>query len=361
MAFSIPYGIIRARQLEGTYPGDVGRGAWGISYNRVCFGWGRVDEKCWPRFQSGTEQSDFLRAEPEGIDETAKRHRVRFYERVRSAAQCRKIINHNQTYLESFQKKLLKNGRFTEPDQDVPGYLEMKGAFEITRQFVNAPRGIVLLPPPDAVVVGTHAVPLIRDLKSQKAFEFSNSWGEQWGDHGTGRMPYEFFDQWLVEAWATDESAAELPGGRGIQDLTWDVPDLLGDKLHGLEVYDGDSDERIGWAFAVHRDRHLDVEELFVRPDRRGRGHGSRLAERLLGLAQRLGLPPRAWVTFADCAPGNQPALGSILAKLGLGIERSGVYWAAYRATQAALKPQRFPTCQNPCSSGNGKGSGPDV
>ena len=62
---SVRYGFIRARQLEGTYPGDPKEGIWGISANRVYFGWGMLDENEWPNCNA--DATDFLDQEPPGL------------------------------------------------------------------------------------------------------------------------------------------------------------------------------------------------------------------------------------------------------------------------------------------------------
>jgi Phage integrase family len=62
---SVRYGFIRTRQLEGTYPGDVKQGIWGISANRVYFGWGMLDEN--ERPNCNVVATDFLDQELPGL------------------------------------------------------------------------------------------------------------------------------------------------------------------------------------------------------------------------------------------------------------------------------------------------------
>jgi GNAT superfamily N-acetyltransferase len=215
-------------------------------------------------------------------------------------------------------------------------------AFEVTREFVDAPRGHVTTPAPDAVVLGTHSVYLLEYSDKQNRFEFINSWGPGWGDNGKGYVPSSFIDERMTESWAVDDSPAELLQRPGIQELQWDVRDPLGDRLYGLEIYDGDANERIGWSFVVHRGDHFDIEELYVRPAYRGRRFGGRLTAMVQDLAQRHGHALRAWVPFVDCQEGNRPALARTLLKLGLNIRRSGVRWAAYLALPSKRQPVIF-------------------
>ena len=112
-----------------------------------------------------------------------------------------------------------------------------------------------------------------------------------------------------------------------------------GQVIHGSEVYDGAHDERIAWTLAVHREGFLDVEELFVRPQYRGRGHASQLIEMLLELTAKLKRPLRLWVPFADWTPSNIPAIERIAEKFGLRLFHADVRWAA----AMALDPNTLP------------------
>jgi GNAT superfamily N-acetyltransferase len=332
---SIRYGYIRSRQLEGTYPGDPKEGVWPITSNRIQFGWGMVSESEWPYFGNG----DFLDPEPPGLDRAAKRNRIRRYQRVRNSTEARILLKDNSVVRSRFAGSYASK-RGTRR-------LEIKLAFEITPQFLNAPKGLVATQPPECPVLGTHSVPLMGYSPPQQWFEFANSWRD-WGDAGRGYMPLEYFDERMIDCWATDLAAASFPDGSGIHEIQWDVPDPLGDRVYGTEVYDGDADERIGWSFAVHRGDHLDVEEFYVRPVYRRQGHGARLAKMLIDLSQKKELPLRAWIPFADCEEANRPALANIMLKLGLGVRPSGVRWAAYRAIPSKKRLITFSSIEVP-------------
>jgi hypothetical protein len=62
------YGFVRARQLEGTYPGDPQTGVWPITAARVHFGWGAPPEEMWPR----NHAFRWPPSEPSGLDIAAK-------------------------------------------------------------------------------------------------------------------------------------------------------------------------------------------------------------------------------------------------------------------------------------------------
>jgi len=82
------YGFVRARQLEGTYPGDKSTGTWSITPLRVLCGWGAVTEDEWP------SPSDWPPNEPPELDAKAKARRLHHYQRVRSVGECCVVLGH---------------------------------------------------------------------------------------------------------------------------------------------------------------------------------------------------------------------------------------------------------------------------
>ncbi len=315
---SSQYNFVRSRQLEGTYPGEPETGVWPISPLRVLFGWGTVTDADWPRTIS---RETWPPPEPPGLDAKAKSKRLYHYQRIRSAYQCCITLGH---------------------------LLPVTAAFEITEQWFNAEDGVIRMPGPGEEIVGSHCVSLIGFDHLRSCFVFANSWGETWGNRGLGLLPFEFFDKYLVSAW-TLRGVGSLPDFypcESVQTISWGGLDFLGnslhggDLIHGREVYDGSNDERIGWTFAVHRDGFLDVEELFVRPQYRGHGHGSQLLEMLLALAADLKRPLRLWVPFADWTPENIPLVERVVEKLGLSLFHANVRWAAAMALDPAALPR---------------------
>jgi len=225
--------------------------------------------------------------------------------------------------------------------------LPVNAAFEITDQWFSARNGVIDMPRSEEPIVGSHCVALLGFDRLHFGFVFVNSWGKRWGNRGLGLLPLDYFDKYLVSAWAS-HGIGPLPNYfkcHGIGTVSWWALDCLGNSLHGgdgvhgREVYDGTNDERIGWTFAVHREGFLDVEELFVRPQYRGHGHGSQLVEMLLELAAKLKRPLRLWVPFADWTPSNLAVVERIVKKLGLRLFHADVRWAA----AMALDPSTFP------------------
>jgi hypothetical protein len=81
---SARYGFVRARQLEGTFPGDKATGTWPITGQRVFYGWGSPPEESWPY------SSDWPPEEPPDIELIAKKYRHYWqYRRVRTIAECK--------------------------------------------------------------------------------------------------------------------------------------------------------------------------------------------------------------------------------------------------------------------------------
>ena len=304
MQLSGKYVDIRARQLEGTYPGDPRDGVWAISAQRIMAGWGIPSEEDWLRRPSIEEWPP---TEPPGIDAQAKANRIHHYQRVRTAKQCYRVLSRP---------------------------LPVSVAIEITEQWFDAPGGVIELPKSRDEVIDAHCFCIVGYSREKGGFTFVNSWGQKWGDGGFGVLPVGYFDQYLIEAWAASGlRPMPTPYHVGTEVLRWESPDLVceGMKQFGVEIRDTGRDERIGWAFAVLRDGYLDVEELFVKPQYRRHGYGRQLAENVRQLSWHVGRSVRLWVPFADYEPNNFPALARIAETLGVEFAESGVRWAALK------------------------------
>ena len=297
---SVIYNYVRSLQLEGSYPEDAG--SWPITGFRVQKGWG------WPleaEFRYPKPGDPWPPAEPPGIDLLAKRNRVFCYHRVRTVGDC---------------------------ELEMATGSPVVASFEISDQWSVAPNGKVTMPKSDCPY--GHCVVLDGYDRSLREILFRNSWGENWGDHGRGAMPYEYFDHHVTEAWVLDATESVVPFDPvdGIGEYRWgrQISDGI---LHGAEFYDSRADERMAWAFARPAGGLLDVEELYVRPAFRGRGYGRRLCRMLRDLADELSLPLRIWVPHVDCAGANIACVQKIAGHLGLHLTQSGVRWAACKGT----------------------------
>jgi GNAT superfamily N-acetyltransferase len=311
----VMYGFLRARQLEGTLPGERETGVWPITGSRIGYGWGAIYVQDWPDAGNG---EDWPPTEPEGLDRVAKRMRAGYYQRVRSLEDCKQAI--------------------------AVGHIPLVSV-RITEAWFHAERGVIPDPVDHEQIIGSHAIGLVGYDDASRTISFANSWGRDWGDGGFGAFSYDYYADRSIETWvhtvgsltwalarrAVQSSKRDDPGVPDVRELAWGVRDVLrGGTLHGCEVYDLANDERIGWAFAVERDGFLDIEELFVRPAFRRRGYAGKLTQILVMRSAALNLPLRLWVSYADCGPENRAALDGTLRRLGLHLRNSPFRWAAY-------------------------------
>jgi roadblock/LC7 domain-containing protein len=299
---SVMYCFVRSRQLEGTYSLGPEVGTWIVTSMRIMRGWGCPPETAWPY---STEH--WPPQEPYAIDALAKESRIVAYQRVRNSSECK-------TALASMHA--------------------VSAAFDITEQWFSAINGMIEMPASNAVIAGSHTVCILGYDDNSGLFTFQNSWGAEWGDEGLGYLSYSFFDEYFSEAWIQF-----LPyNGRRrssvqpmVLEIEWGVKDVFGGVLHGVELYDSERDECIGWAFTVCRDGFLDIEELFVRPMFRGTNNGNILTRMLRELAARIGLPLRLWVAHADLDQANLAIMGKIVKRLSLNLVSSDVQWAGLK------------------------------
>lgn len=292
------YPWVRARQLEGTWPGSQETGVCLSTNMRVMKGWGSVKEELWP-----DDGKSWPLIEPQEIDLQAKSDRIGAYQRVNTVEEC---------------KNALLN------------YGAVLASFEIDDSWFQAPKGVIP-PPNNQPITGVHCVCLVGYDNRKRRFIFPNTWGAGWGRHGLGFLPYSYFPSRFVEGWIVTllRSRTEQSSSSEIEIHTWGFKNLLGDILHGVEIVDHGENEMIAWGFAIERETSLDLEELFVRPNWRRSGYGSQLATEFSQLGVRLGKKLRAWIPHPDGVKENELALDKILHRLGLSYRPSPVRWAA--------------------------------
>jgi GNAT superfamily N-acetyltransferase len=214
-------------------------------------------------------------------------------------------------------------------------------AFQLTTAWINPTGGVIPIPSDaDQRIPFTHAAVFIGRIPDSRRFHFELKWRD-WGDHGTGYMPYEYFDKYVFECWAAYGGPGVLrvykfqkldADGR----VRWSAHDEEDHRIYAFEVRDPRSDERRAWAFVIEREAALEVEELYVRPEYRRMGHGRWLADRVAQLAREKRMPLRLWIAFADCKVENENnylALVSTARRIGVEFQTCAVPWAAYFAT----------------------------
>ena len=317
--YSVMYGYVRSRQLEGTYNDDPTIGCWPITALRIDRGWGNPGEERWP--YNGSAES-WPPKEPADIDKYAKESRIFAYQRVRSVGECKEAM---------FR---LKAG----------GILV---SVDITKSWFNAINGEIPLPKTEDEIIAGHGILMIGYDDHTKKFRFVNSWGVGWGDRGYGYLPYEYFDLFLTEAWvdvrpklfdiAPYTRSYKARGGIAME---WSLPSVLHDLIYGVEIRDSKLDERKAWGFALEYDSYLNVEELFVKPKYRGRGYSKRLISSFEQLSRDLSLPLRFWISHPDNNTKNMVALRHIASKYGYHLSHSGVRWADFKIekTEASIQ-----------------------
>ncbi|TCS96686.1 C1 family peptidase [Hazenella coriacea] len=115
-----------------------------------------------------------------GAEENANRYRIKAFAKLDS--------------VETMKRSLVANGPFL---AGVPVYQNWM------TQEVHA-TGKIPLPGNDNQI-GGHAICIVGYNDDTQLFKFKNSWGDSWGDHGYGYLPYEYLELKLSEAWsATD-------------------------------------------------------------------------------------------------------------------------------------------------------------
>lgn len=285
------------RDLENRSDVSVDEGVWPINHSRCDRKFGDPGNGLYPQFEA-RPPADFV---TEDVWKAASKFRLFCYWRVPDSVAA---IRH------------LAAGR------------SVRYAGEITSDWYDPPDGKISVSSDDLPILGSHSVPLAWFDGGECRFHFRNSWGV-WGDHGWGSFDRGHFDRSVVEAWDVDFRGVSFDRsiGSGIVCLEWKwaVNDEI--AVHGCEVVDGATDDRLAWAFCVKRGRNLDVDEFFVWPTERGKGYGRVLAGMVKGLAVRMKMPLRALVSFADTEADNLPALNAAARLLGVELAESRERW----------------------------------
>lgn len=295
------YGFVRSRQLEGTFPGDPAVGIWPITALRILRGWGAPPEEAWPY---DGDSSAWPPTEPPCVDTLAKHFRIGCYQRVRTAIECKTVLAQERG---------------------------VGVSLDINDKWRSAPHGRIPPLSPSDVSNGSHCVVLVGYDDCSSEFMFANSWGDDWGDHGYGYIPYEVFEATWWEGWMFDPTGNQVPNESpsGVVERRWGVTEHSGGLLHCREFMNA-GHERIAWAFAVERGEGLEIEELFVQPQFRRHGYGGRLIRSMAELAEEIGKRLRIWISYADTTPENLWAIERISRPVGIRLQPGSVRWAPY-------------------------------
>lgn len=293
------YGFVRGRELEGTYPGPPNIGSWILTTQRIGKGWGHLPNRFWPY-----DPADWPPIEPPGLDMVAKASRTRSYMRCRTLEECLAVLVNGGMVLAAF---------------------EIDDSWSASDGLIDDPRL--------HSVQASHSIILVDFDPTEETIKFTHNWGPTWGENGFGRLPYRYWSDRLLEAWIPDERQAatvDPPHAYEFIVIKREAPDPWGNTIHLIEVEDRPRDEIMAWAIMRHSSAGLELEEIFVRPMFRGRGHGRRLAETVTELHDTLDGSLSAWIPHADATP--TAAQDAIFRRLGLGRVASDERWAAARA-----------------------------
>jgi esterase/lipase superfamily enzyme len=171
----------------------------------------------------------------------------------------------------------------------------------INSDWYDPANGSIPMPNAESVPCGTHALTPMYDATTQ-LFHFQNSWGIEWGDYGSGTFSKDYFQQHVTEILGYAGFMDQLPCGDE-QDVCVGWKWLLSEKfsIHGREIIEGKSGERMAWAFGTRRADELVIHEFFVWPTYRGRGLGRKLSDLMTQLCGEMKIRPRLRVPFVDC------------------------------------------------------------
>jgi C1A family cysteine protease len=161
------------RKLEGTISSDAGaqiRNAVKIVQTQ-----GAIAEAVWPY-----KEGEFSAQPPSGFEAT-NRYKVKRAHKIEGVDRVDKI----KTALSS-----------TGP---------VVGGIAVYESFMGedvAKTGIVPMPKPRERVIGGHAICIVGYDNTKQLFKFINSYGDDWGDHGYGYLPYSYIKDNSDDIWS---------------------------------------------------------------------------------------------------------------------------------------------------------------
>lgn len=293
----------RARELEGTVDEDVMGGIWPITIFRIMHGWGTIEMA-----QILQQNLSWPKATPSELDAYAKEGRIGFYYRAWNANDV---------------VKAFRRGGST------------SSHFRVTEDWRNPPEGILDFDQTGKEVLGGHSLPANPPIwylprpkmwPGDNYFVGKNSWGMDWGNLGCFAMSYRFFDKENYEAWSCGYIDIPPLYGNGIQHVKWDpLHNRDSDcKFFTYDVVDADNDDRLAWAMAVWRRGEIHIDDLFVKPEARGRGYADTMIKYYLEASEHYGAPLRFWIPWSDVDSTEKVEnLTRFFAKYQFGFEAS--------------------------------------
>lgn len=326
----VPYGYLRVLEMEGRQPPNDG--GWGLTLKRLAFFEGLPPDGH-PFEYVEVPDGGPLPPAPAVSRDLLRRNRCEFYRRIRSSTELEFLFARSRDPAVAF-------------------------GIELFRSWTTTVDGSIPDPMPGESPLGpTHVVRVIGYAPERKRFQFINSWGESWGNHGFGDVSCYYFDKFCFSCWQSIamvqwDYAHRLGKKEKYTECYRRTSDEFGRDLYSVVIVDQVGDDPVAWALIQRRDGALEIEDLFVRPEYREKGFGSSLAKRVVELAKAIALPIRIWVDFADSkqeSPETYSALTAMAKRLGVQFHQSNLIQAAYFATnekagsQSPIEPFHHP------------------
>ena len=79
--------------------------------------------------------------------------------------------------------------------------------------------GIVAYPANPSQMYGGHAICAVGYDNNKQLVKFKNSWGRSWGENGYGYLPYKYVEDYLWDAWASQDLSVTKDMLKGTKEL----------------------------------------------------------------------------------------------------------------------------------------------
>jgi GNAT superfamily N-acetyltransferase len=309
----IPYLVLRTAMLSG-HP--AGSGQWLVNVSRLQHGEGVILEDD----PGGMIQlpDDAPLVTPKSTSPLLQKGTSQFYRRIRNAADA---VRHLQS-------------------EQLPFSL---GCYTFA-SWAYPKDGIIPLPKEgESPLERNHSVSVDQWIAEIRHFRFRNSWGK-WGyqSSGQGFLPYQYFDRYGLEAWASyytnPMESVKRERHKTHTLVRWVVRDETYERTYGFEVKSPDERESWAWTFVREMNNRLEVEEFFVMPEHRRKGFANLLVAAVQGLIKVKGNNIVFWVPFADTrqeSPSTFDGMVNVIRKFGAKFVPSKTHWIAYCAGTA--------------------------
>lgn len=258
---------------------------------RAIKGYGACEEKFCPHDAFLDEIHYINFPITEEILENAYQYRTPVYQRLFSLNDIKKVLYLNKT----------------------PAII----SFDVFKGIYNAPKGFVPLPKANEKKLGAHCVMVAGYSDEKQVISFANSWGEKWGDEGYGYLPYSYLEKYIIECWAVmykkdwqdwkqilSENNFKDKKGNSIKTQLCKVHPIIYGRypLLVLDFY-APNGKIGGWSHfsIVDYGNVIEIEEIFLLPQYRNLGWGTKILEIIENTAKVYGISEiRGWVSVQD-------------------------------------------------------------